>query len=133
MKNKIMNIKDFEWKEVAVILKVSSYVADWMIAIQLYTKDWEYYSDLSRYITKFKYQNYMAVDINNLPNAEEFIKKYNLWKKVDDIFAWFVVYPVYEMNLNELCKRDDEWVKELEIDSWENIEYSNIRDKLKSE
>jgi 3-methyladenine DNA glycosylase AlkD len=55
----------------------------------------------------------MAVDVNNLPTAEEFIQRYNLWDLVDYVHSGFVTYPVYAMNLDELRKWDEKWVEEL--------------------
>ena len=55
----------------------------------------------------------MAVDVNNLPIAEEFIEKYNLWELVGYVHSGFVSYPVYAMNMNELSKWDKNGVDEL--------------------
>ena len=116
MKNlKPVKLKDYSWKNVDVFLKVETYERNGQIAIMLYEKKTlEYYSDLSVFITPFEYQNFMAVDTNNLPNAEELIKEYNLWEKIDDIQSWFCTYPIYAMRLDELRKYDPEWVEKLE-------------------
>ena len=111
MTQKIMYIKNsYNWKEIAVILKVTSYVVYNQIAILLYTEDGEYYADLSRYINILDKRNCMVVDTNNLPNACEFIRKYKLWTIRWMCYAEFGSYPIYEMNLDELRKRDEEWV-----------------------
>ena len=73
MKQETMYIKhSYDNKNEAVKLGVNSYVSNGQISILLYTEDWEYYSDLSVFVEPFDYQNYMAVDVNNLPTAEEF-------------------------------------------------------------
>ena len=79
MKQETMRIKhSYDNKDEAVKLGVNSYVTNGQIAILLYTEDGEYYSDLSVYVEPLECQNYMAVDVNNLPTAEEFIQRYNL-------------------------------------------------------
>ena len=116
MKNlKPVKLKDYSWKKIDVFLKVESYERNGQIAIMLYEKKTlEYYSDLSVFITPFEYQNFMAVDTNNLPHAEELIQEYNLWERIDDIQSWFCTYPIYAMRLDELRKYDSEWVEKLE-------------------
>lgn len=134
MKQETMYIKNsYNSKETAVTLWVTSYTNNDQLAILLYTKDWEYYSDLSVFVQPFEYQNYMAVDVNNLPTAEEFIQKYNLWELVDYVHSWFVTYPIYSMNMEELAKRDKKWVEELMKTEFKTDEENKptIRDKLK--
>ena len=81
-----LKLKDYSWKKIDVFLTVESYERNWQIAIMLYEKKTgEYYSDLSVFISPFEYQNFMAVDTNNLPNAEELIKEYNLWERIDEL------------------------------------------------
>ena len=110
-----LKLKDYSWKKIDIFLTVESYERNWQIAIMLYEKKTgEYYSDLSVFITPFEYQNFMAVDTNNLPNAEELIKEYNLWERIDDIQSWFCTYPIYAMRLDELKKYDPEGVEKLE-------------------
>ncbi len=114
MKQETMTIKhSYDNKTSKVRLGVNSYVTNGQIAILLYTEDGEYYSDLSVYVEPLECQNYMAVDVNNLPTAEEFIQRYNLWDLVDYVHSGFVTYPVYAMNLDELRKWDEKWVEEL--------------------
>ena len=111
MTQKIMYIKNsYNWKETAVRLKVTSYVSHCQIAILLYTKDGEYYWDLSKFISNLD-RNCMVVDTNNLPTATEFIERYKLWTIRWMMYAEFGSYPVYEMNFDELRKRDEEWVE----------------------
>lgn len=112
MKQQLMSIKNnYSKKGTVVVLSVQSYVANDQIAILLYTKDWEYYGDLSVFVEAFDDRNLMAVDVNNLPYADEFIQRYRLWNFAWYVHSWFVYYPVYKMNLIELEKRDREWVK----------------------
>lgn len=106
-----MYIKNsYNWKETAVILRVTSYVAHNQIAILLYTEDGEYYADLSKFINNLS-KNCMVVDTNNLPTATEFIEKYKLWTIRWMTYTEFGSYPIYEMSLDELRKRDEEWVE----------------------
>ena len=112
MTQKIMYIKNnYDWKETAVRLLVTSYISNDQIAILLYTENREYYADLSKFITNVP-RNCMAVDTNNLPSACEFIERYKLWKIWWMVYAEFGSYPVYEMNLDELRKWDEKWVDE---------------------
>ena len=125
-----MHIKNYSGKKVPITLEVQQYVKNQQIAIFLYTKDWEYYWDLSVFIDPFEYVNFMAVDTNNIPNAEEFIQEYKLWRLVGYTHSGFCTYPIYEMDLDELRKRDDVWVGELITSiSWSEKEFS-IRDNL---
>lgn len=101
-----------DWKEIAVRLKVTSYVSHYQIAIVLYTEDGEYYADLSTFINNLS-KNCMVVDTENLPNACDFIRRYKLWTIRGMIYAESGSYPIYEMNLNELEKRDKEWIDKL--------------------
>ena len=107
----LMYIKNsYDWKETAVRLKVTSYVSHYQIAILLYTEDGEYFADLSKFINNLD-RNCMVVDTNNLPNACEFIRRYKLWTIWWMMYAEFGSYPIYEMDLDELRKRDEEWVE----------------------
>jgi hypothetical protein len=100
---KKMYIKhSYDKQKTAVTLSVTSYVANEQIAILLYNTDWEYYADLSVFVKPFEQKNYMAVDTNNLPTAEEFIQRYKLWKYVGFVYSGFCSYPVYEMNMERL-------------------------------
>ena len=114
MEDKKLYIKGYDWNDVEVVLGVTTYAKNNQIAILLYTPDWDCYSDLSVFVQPFEHQNFMAIDINNLPNAEEFIKKYNLGELVGYTHSWFVSYPIYKMDLDELREYDELWVKELE-------------------
>ena len=102
---KSLKIKDYFWKNVDVVMEITTYAANDQLAILLYDKKTgEYYSDLSVFVEPFENKNYMAVDTNNLPEAENFIQKYELWHLVDYVHSWFCSYPVYEMNIKELDK-----------------------------
>ena len=102
----------FLWKERKLILSVEEYTANKQIAILLYdAKTWEYFSDLSVFIVPFEDKTYMAVDTNNFPSWEMLIRNYNLWDFVTYIPSGFYTYPVYAMKLEELEKRDKDWVE----------------------
>ena len=106
----------FLWKERKLILSVEEYTANKQIAILLYdAKSWEYFSDLSVYIAPFEDETYMAVDTNNFPSWEMLIRNYDLWDFVTYISSGFCTYPVYAMKLEELEKRDKNWVEKF---SW---------------
>lgn len=108
----------FLWKEKELILSVEEYTASKQIAILLYdAKSWEYFSDLSVYIVPFEDETYMAVDTNNFPSWEILIRNYNLWDFVTYIQSGFYTYPVYAMKLEELEKRDENWVRKF---SWKS-------------
>ena len=110
MKNTIK--VQFLWREIELKLSVETYTANEQIAILLYdAKTWEYYSDLSVYIVPFEDKTYMAVDTNNFSSWEMLIRNYNLWDFVTYIQSGFYTYPVYAMKLEELEKRDKDWVK----------------------
>ena len=112
MENKLL-IKNYAWKDLEIVMQVTSYQNNGQIAILLYEKKTgEYYSDLSVNVKDFDNKLYMAVDTNNFPYWEEFIKKYNLWTLVDYVHSWFCSYPVYEMDLDELREWNELDVKE---------------------
>ena len=125
-----MYIKNYSGKKIAIQLQVQQYAKNWQIAILLYTPDWDYYSDLSVFVDEFKYQNFMCVDTNNLPNAEEFIQEYNLWTLVGYAQSGFCNYPIYAMDIDELKKRDENWVNELINSKFWNEEKVNLRTRL---
>ncbi len=102
----------FLWKEKELILSVETYTANKQIAILLYdAKTKEYFSDLSVYVIPFEDETFMAVDTNNFPQWEMFIRNYNLWDFVYYIQSGFCTYPVYAMKLEELEKLDKIWVE----------------------
>lgn len=103
-------IKDSNWKKVNIVLKVETYVANPQIAILLYEKkSWDFYWDLSVYIKPLNHHTLMAVDTNNIPNAEDFIHRYHLWVYFDFCNEGFRWYPIYAMNITELLKYDSIW------------------------
>ena len=120
----------YDNKDEAVKLGVNSYVTNGQIAILLYNTDWEYYSDLSVFVEEFKYQNFMAVDVNNLPNAVEFIEEYKLWTLIGQASSGFITYPIYAMDIDELRKRDEKWVDELVNSKFWDEEKVNLRTRL---
>ncbi|MCK9466729.1 MAG: DUF4313 domain-containing protein [Candidatus Absconditabacterales bacterium] len=102
---KSLKIKDYFGKNVDVVMEITTYTANDQLAILLYNKKTgEYYSDLSVFVEPFKNKNYMAVDTNNLPEAENFIQKYELGHLVDYVYSGFCSYPVYEMDVDKLNK-----------------------------
>ena len=125
-----MYIKNYSGKKVAIQLQVQQYAKNGQIAILLYTPDGEYYSDLSVFVEEFKYQNFMAVDVNNLPNAVEFIQEYNLWTLVGYAQSGFCNYPIYAMDVDELWKWDNKWVDELIHSKFWDEEKVNLRTRL---
>ena len=127
---KTMYIKNYSGKKVAVNLQVLQYEKNWQIAILLFTTDWELYADLSVFVEPFKYQNFMAVDVNNLPNAEQFIQEYKLWTEIWYAHSWFVSYPIYAMDVDELRKRDEKWVDELVNSKFWDEQKVNLRTRL---
>ena len=127
---KTMYIKNYSGKKVTIQLQVQQYAKNGQIAILLYTPDGEYYSDLSVFVEEFKYQNFMAVDVNNLPNAVEFIEEYKLWTLIGQASSGFVTYPIYAMDIDELRKRDEKWVYELVNSKFWDEEKVNLRTRL---
>ena len=128
--NRNMHITNHSGKSVPVKVQVTQYANNWQIAILLYTTRWEYYSDLSVFIEPFEEKNLMAVDTNNLPTAEEFIQRYSLWTLVWYTQSWFCTYPIYEMDLDELSKRDKNWVDELIQSKFWDDKNNNLWSKL---
>lgn len=48
-------------------------------------------------------ENYAFVDTNNMPSAEEFIKKYELGKSVDQWYtSGFCSYPLYVFDIEKI-------------------------------
>ena len=102
---------EFLWKEIELILSVEEYTANKQIAILLYdAKTKEYFSDLSVYVVPFEDETFMAVDTNNFPQWEILIRNYDLWDFVTYISSGFCTYTVYAMKLDELKRRDKNWV-----------------------
>ena len=77
----------------------------------------------------------MAVDVNNLPNAVEFIEEYKLWTLIGQASSGFVTYPIYAMDVDELRKRDENGVNELiQSKFWDDENKKiNLRNKLRGE
>lgn len=115
-------IKDYDWDEKEVIMEVTSYQNNNNLAILLHDKETgEYYSDLSVFVEPFDNKCFMAVDVNNLPKAEEFIQKYGLWELVSYVHSWFVSYPVYDMNILKLAEYDEKWASEFIKLNWDEV------------
>lgn len=113
-----LKLKDYDWNNIEILLVVEEYTNNNQLAILLYEKEtWEYYTDLSVFVEEFSDKSYMAVDINNFPDAENIIKEHNLWQLVDYVHSWFVTYPVYEMDLDRLSQYDPEGVEKFKKDN----------------
>lgn len=110
MKNNLY-LNNSLWDKINIEIHVETYANNNQIAILLYEPDsWEYYWDLSVFVEPFERTNFMAVDTNNIPDAEKFIERYKLWTLKWIVHSWFCTYPVYEMDLEELMKYDSLWV-----------------------
>lgn len=48
---------------------------------------------------------------------------------VDYVHSWFVSYPIYQMDLDELAKYDPEWIEKFKTDN--NIRERTIWDNLR--
>ena len=126
-----LKLKDYDWNNIEILLVVEEYTNNNQLAILLYEKEtWEYYTDLSVFVEEFSDKSYMAVDINNFPDAENLIKENNLCHLVDYVHSGFVTYPVYEMDLEELSRYDPEWVEKFKKDN--NLDkVKTVFDRLK--
>ena len=59
---------------------------------------------------------------------EEFIREYIIYElKNEKIDSWFVTYPIYEMDLDELREYDPLWVKDFVKDTLNNEEIGDQR------
>lgn len=126
-----LKLKNYSWEDIDVYLTVEEYANSWQLAILLYEKEtWEYYTDLSVFVKEFEDKGYVVLDINNFPGAEEFVQRHNLWQLFDYIQSWFVSYPIYQMDLNELRKYDPEGVDKFIEDN--NIKEVTLWDRLRS-
>ena len=135
MDPKELVIKSFTWNDVKVFLSVWEYQLGGLYILLVEEETGEDYCDLSVFVKPLEKRNQMCVDVNNCPNAEEFIREYNLWVKVWEIDSGFVTYPIYEMDLDELREYDNLWVRDFEKDTLNNEEIGdqrNVRDALKS-
>lgn len=97
-----------------VYINLSTYAYDNSISIELMCENGEPFGHITTVIPdgwRDKPSNWAYVDVNNMPDAIDFIKKYNLGeivKNVKDeevkIRSGFVYYPLYKFNINELLK-----------------------------
>ena len=94
--------------EYPIWLSVCEYCANRNLAIQLLTDGMygpEPYSTLTVNLDKKLPANQAYVDTNNMPDAEEFIEKYNLGKPTGGYrVSGFCIYPLYEFDLDECAK-----------------------------
>ena len=126
-----LKLKNYSWEDIDVYLTVEEYANSWQLAILLYEKETgEYYTDLSVFVKEFEDKGYVVLDINNFPGAEEFVQRHNLWQLFDYIQSWFVSYPIYQMDLNELRKYDPEGVDKFIEDN--GIKEVTLWDRLRS-
>ena len=79
MDPKELVIKSFTWNDVKVFLSVWEYQAWWLYILLVEEETGEDYCDLSVFVKPLEKRNQICVNVNNCPNAEEFIWKYNLW------------------------------------------------------
>ncbi len=117
-----------------MFLSVWEYQAWWLYLLLVEEETGEDYCDLSLFVKSLEKRNQICVDINNCPNAEEFIREYNLWIKVWEIDSGFITYQIYEMDLDELREYDALWVRDFEKDTLNNEEIGDqrsVRDALK--
>ena len=92
-------------------------MANSQIAILLHESSiWEYYGDLSVFVEPFNNKTLMALDVNNMPDAEWFVNRYNLGTLTTYVYSGFCSYPVYEMDLEELMKYDSLGVSKFLLD-----------------
>ena len=125
-----LKLKDYSWKDIDILLSVEEYTNNNQLAILLYERETgEYYTDLSVFVKEFEDKWYVVLDVNNFPWAEEFVQRYNLWTLVDYVHSWFVSYPIYQMDLDELAKYDPEWIEKFKTDN--NIRERTIWDNLR--
>ena len=134
METKELAIKWYQWNGIKVFLSVWEHQVWWLYILLVEEETGDDYCDLSVFIKPLEKRNQICIDINNCPNAEEFIREYNLWVKVWEIDSWFVTYPIYEMDLDELREYDNLWVRDFEKDTLNNEgiwDQRSVRDALK--
>lgn len=89
-------------KEYEVQMEKTSYKNNGNLAIVLTCYDseydcWEPYGNLTVNLNNKLPANMAYVDVNNMPNAEEFITENNLGEDTGDIgFSGFCCYPLYK-------------------------------------
>ena len=127
METKELAIKWYQGNGIKVFLSVWEYQAWWLYILLVEEETGDDYCDLSVFIKPLEKRNQICVDVNNCPNAEEFIREYNLWVKIWEIDSWFVTYPIYEMDLDELREYDNLWVRDFEKDTLNNEEIGDQR------
>ena len=96
-----MKIKGYS-QEYEVEVNKATYINNGNLAITLDCYDeefecWEPYGNLTVNLKKKLPSNYGYVDINNIPNAEEFIEENNLGEFTGEYgFSGFCCYPLYK-------------------------------------
>lgn len=99
-----MYVTDYYGNKVKVYPLIASYF-NYNLAIRLWTDDGEPWCTLTVNLPGAEDlpADYAYVDVNNFPEAEEFIKKYNLGEPTGlTKQSGFVVYPLYKFDLQKL-------------------------------
>jgi len=84
-----------------VFVKYSKYMEGNRLALALFDEDKSLYAVLTVNLPyeQLSDEHCAFIDINNLPDAEEFIEKYNLAKPTGRYgFSGFCMYPEYRFN-----------------------------------
>ncbi len=97
-----------------VYIKLGHYAYDNSLSILLVCEDSEPFGRITTCIPDNwtdKPDNWAYVDINNMPQALDFIKKYNLGKPVTNVkgeqvitLSGYVFYPLYNFDMKEIYK-----------------------------
>ena len=105
MKEK-MYVTDYYGNKIKVYPLVASYYNQ-NLAIRLWTDEGEPWATLTVNLDERLYdelgEEYAFVDINNFPEAEEFIAKYGIGESLHMYkTSGYVRYPLYKFNLDKL-------------------------------
>lgn len=100
-----MKVKDWFGNDVEVTITVGEYY-DGNTSIRLWTKNDGPWGSLTVNLPDMfprLEKDYAFVDTNNMPDAEEFIKKYKLGKPTGLYgYSGYCKYPLYQFNLEKL-------------------------------
>lgn len=104
---KKMQVHTWGGEIVDVWLRLAEYSSNGNIALSLWCDDGPF-SMMSVNIEDLP-DNHVALDINNFPEGITLMQKYKLGKRTDEeLFSGFCIYPVYELNMNEVMKYVEE-------------------------
>lgn len=93
-----------EWGTYDVFLATSTYRADDALYIEICTEE-EPFSNLTVCLDDPSLEeNESYVDTNNLPEALDFIREYNLGEVIGSRVSGFCIYPLVRFNLDEVKK-----------------------------